>query len=164
MISDGKNKLLKIGLNPDVITCFQRVYEQYKDQPIEIVEELQTNDTIDFKCQSVYDHMCKYVYYKIDKDGDQFIKTPARLIRDGFGDCKSFTMFVACCLHCLGIPFIVRFVNFDGTDQYTHVYPVAIDEAGQEIIMDMCETSKEGIPYYGYARPYKKKKDLYYGR
>ena len=72
-------------------------------------------------------------------------------------------MFIASCLHCLGIRCIVRFVNFDGGDQYTHVYPVAIDERGREIIMDYCETDNEGIPYYGYARPYEAKKDLIYG-
>lgn len=165
MISDGKNKLLKIGLNADVISCFRQLYEQYKEQPQEItLKELRPTDPIDFNCQSIYDHMCKNVFYKIDRDGDQYIKSPARLLADHCGDCKSLTMFVACCLHCLGIPHIVRFVNFDGGDQYTHVYPVAIDEAGHEIIMDMCETNKDGIPYYGYARPYKRKKDLYYGR
>lgn len=163
MISDGKNRLLKIGVNTDVISCFKQCYEWDKEQPRELVQRIAPTGTIDQKCQSIYNHLCKYVFYKIDPDGDQYIKTPARLLTDGYGDCKSLTMFIACCLHCLNIPFVIRFVNFDGTDQYTHVYPVAFDEYG-EIIMDFCEQSKDGIPYYGYARPYKKKKDLYYGR
>jgi hypothetical protein len=55
-------------------------------------------------------------------------------------------------------------VNFDGGDQFTHVYPVAIDESGREIVLDMCETTDDGTPYIDYARPYKKKKDIYYGK
>ena len=100
--------------------------------------------------------------YKLDKDGEQLIKSPARFLADGCGDCKSYTMFIACCLHCLGIPCIVRFVNFDGGDQWTHVYPVAIDENGNEIIMDACETDSDRVPLFGYAREFAKKKDIIY--
>lgn len=162
MISDGKNTLLKIGYNGDVISCWKSVYEEYKDQPRDLVKKIRYG-SVDDQCQAIFRHLCEHVYYKLDTEGDQYIKTPARLIDDGCGDCKSLTMFIACCLHCLGIPFIVRFVNFDGGEQYTHVYPVAIDEYGNEIVLDYCETDEDGIPYYDYARPYKKKKDLIYG-
>ena len=84
------------------------------------------------------------------------------MLADKCGDCKSYTMFIACCLHCLGIPCKVRFVNFDGGSQWTHVYAVAIDETGNEIIMDACELNDEGKPYYDYARRYSKKLDINY--
>lgn len=164
MISDGKNTLLKIGDNIDVVTCFQQCYNVYKDQPKEHAQKIAPTGDIDSKCQSIFGYLCNHVYYKLDPDDKQFIKTPARLLTDGYGDCKSLTMYIASCLHCLHIPCIVRFVNFDGGDQYTHVYPVAIDEAGREIVMDMCETNEAGIPYYGYARQFKVKKDIYYGK
>ena len=167
MTSDGRNELLRIGVNSDVVACWQECYELFKEQPRDHVKDICYGGTIDDKCQAVFGHLCNHVYYLLDPDGVQYIKSPARLLKDGCGDCKSLTMYIACCLHCLGIPHIVRFVNFDGGNQYTHVYPVAIDENGQEIIMDMCETDKgsevNGVPYYGYARPYKKKKDIYYG-
>ena len=163
MISDGKNTLLKIGGNADVVTCFQSCYQQFKEQPRELVKELQ-GMRVNEKCESVFGYLCDNVYYQLDPDGEQYIKSPARLLADGCGDCKSLTMFIASCLHCLRIPCIVRFVNFDGGAQYTHVYPVAIDENGKEIILDMCETDDEGTPYYDYARPYSKKKDIYYGK
>ena len=53
-----------------------------------------------------------------------------------------------------------RFVNFDGSDQFTHVYAVALDEQGNEIILDACETDNSGMQIYDYARPYVKKKDF----
>ena len=167
MYSDGRNQLLKVGVNSDVVECWQKCYEWFKDQPKKLVRDIKDSGTIDERCQAIFGYLCNHVYYLLDKEGDQYIKSPARLLADGCGDCKSLTMFIASCLHCCGIPCIVRFVNFDGGRQYTHVYPVAIDEYGQEIVMDMCETDQgietNGIPLYRYARPYKKKYDIYYG-
>ena len=167
MISDGRNELLRVGVNSDVVECWKICYERFKDQPEDIVQDIKYVGTINDRCEAVFGHLCKHVQYLLDKDGEQLIKSPARLIADGYGDCKSLTMFIACCLHCLGIKFIVRFVNFDGGRQYTHVYPVAINEYGQEIIMDMCETTSGfetiGMPRYNYARPYAKKLDIIYG-
>lgn len=163
MIADGKNKLLCVGINTDVLDCWTKCYELFKEQPREILCDVQTHGNIDDKCQDIFGYLCNNVRYKLDDDGKQYIKSPARLIHDGCGDCKSLTMFIACCLHCLGIRHIVRFVNFDGGTQYTHVYPVAIDEQGNEIIMDMCETDNDGTPIYDYARPYKRKKEFIYG-
>lgn len=166
MIADGKNTFLMAGFNADIVNCWKRCYEQFKDQPQELVSDLKLcgSASIDDKCQAIFAYMINNTYYKLDEDGEQLIKSPARFLADKCGDCKSYTMFIASCLHCLGIPCKVRFVNFDGGSQYTHVYPVAIDENGNEIIMDACELNDEGIPYYDYARPYTKKKELYYVR
>ena len=154
------------GVNSDIVACWCSCYERFKDQPKKIVRDLNITGvgaiSVDQACQSIYDYMIKHTRYKLDTDGEQLIKSPGRFIADGCGDCKSYTMFIASCLHCLGIPCIVRFVNFDGGDQYTHVYPVAIDENGNEIVMDACELNEQGIPYYDYARPYAKKKDIVY--
>lgn len=163
MISDGKNTFLMAGLNSDIVECWKKCYEQFKDQPQDLIDEdVRRAQSIDEKCQAIFGYMVNNTYYQLDRDGEQLIKSPARLIADGCGDCKSYTMFIASCLHCLGIPCKVRFVNFDGGKQFTHVYPVAIDECGNEIVMDACELNDDGIPYYDYARPYMKKKEIYY--
>lgn len=162
MISDGKNTFLMSGLNGDIVTCWKKCYEQFKNQPMDIVSEIRSAATIDDKCQAVFGYMVSNTRYQLDADGEQLIKSPARLLADGCGDCKSYTMFIACCLHCLGIHCKVRFVNFDGGKQYTHVYPVAIDEQGNEIPMDACELDTDGTPLYDYARRYMKKKEIYY--
>lgn len=161
MISDGQNKFMMSGFNSDIVDCWKKCYEEFKEQPRSLVSNIAAG-TIDEKCQDVFDYMIKNTWYQLDRDGEQLIKSPARLLADGCGDCKSYTMFIACCLHCLGIPCKVRFVNFDGGSQYTHVYAVAIDEQGNEIIMDACELDTDGTPLYDYARRYTKKKDIYY--
>lgn len=162
MKSTGINDLICVGVNKDVVEAWKYVYQKCKDQPAAILEAELYNLPVDEKCRAVFSYLARNVRYKIDPYGVQWIKTPARLLRDGQGDCKSFTMFIASCLHCLGVPVIVRFVNFDGGYQFTHVYPVAIDEWGNEIVLDACETDKENQPIYGYARPYKNKKDIKY--
>lgn len=151
------------GNNADIISCWRKCYEKFKDQPKDIIgKDVKCSGTIDEKCQAIFGYMVSNTRYVLDSEGEQKIKSPGRFLRDGYGDCKSYTMFLASCLHCLHIPHKVRFVNFDGGDQYTHVYAVAIDEQGNEIIMDACELNEDRIPYYDYARPYAKKKDLYY--
>lgn len=162
MISDGKNTFLLAGKNTDIVNSWTRCYEQFKEQPRELVTELAGCGSVDDQCQAIFGYMVTNTRYQLDKDGEQLIKSPARFIKDACGDCKSYTMFIASCLHCLGIPCIVRFVNFDGGNQYTHVYPLAIDEYGREIVMDACELDTDGTPLYGYARPYTKKKEFKY--
>lgn len=158
MVSDGKNTLVEIGYNGDIINAELACYHQWKRQPVDLVSNL--DGTVDERCESVFSYLVDRVEYKLDDEGMQYIKSPARLLADGYGDCKSLTMFIACCLHCLGIKHIIRFVNFDGGNQYTHVYPVAIDEYGNEIILDACEKDDDGVILYNYARSYKKKKDF----
>ena len=166
MISDGINTLIAIGLNDDVLASEIALYEEYKDMPMdEVLAYVESGRTVDEKCELLFDFLTRQVGYKLDKIGDQYIKTPARLLADRCGDCKSLTMFINCALHQLGIPHIFRFVNFDGGCQYTHVYPVAIDEYGREIILDACEKdNSDGLIWYNYARPFVKKKDFRYER
>lgn len=160
MQSDGKNVLLETGYNSDVIENMLSCYRQWRNQPTDIVRSL--SGSIDKRCESVFAYLVNHVSYRLDDDGMQYIKSPARLLADGEGDCKSLTMFIACCLHCMGIKHIIRFVNYDGGSQYTHVYPVAIDEIGNEIILDACEKDQDGVILYDFARPYKRKKDFVY--
>lgn len=161
MYSSGINDLLCYGDNRDVVKNVVSCYERWKEQPREIVNDLRGLD-IDTQCMSIFAYLVEHTQYKLDEAGKQFIKSPARLLKDGCGDCKSLTMFISCCLHCLGIKHIIRFVNFDGGTQFTHVYPIAIDENGNEIILDACETDENGLPIYGYAREYKLKKEFIY--
>lgn len=161
MYSDGKNTYITFGKNSDVVTNVVYYYDRWKDQPREIVKNLQNLNTED-KCWSIFDYLIKNVRYKEDIAGYQYIKSPARLLADGEGDCKSMTIFIASCLHCLGIPHTIRFVNFDGGKQYTHVYPIAYDTNGQSIILDAVERDEDNMPVFDYARPYKGKKDIYF--
>lgn len=158
MVADGRNTLITVGLNNDVVRSELACYERWKEQPCELVQNLR--GSVDERCEAIFAYLTDHVVYKLDDEGNQYIKSPARLLKDGCGDCKSLTMFLACCLHCMGIEHIIRFVNYDGGNQYTHVYPVAIDEDGNEIALDACEKDQDGVILYNYARAFKKHKDF----
>ena len=163
MIADGINKLMCNGYNSDVINAMRSCYEQWKEQPMDHVAPMASSSySVNDKCEAVFGHLVDNVSYQLDPEGYQYIKSPARLLKDGCGDCKSLTMYICCCLYCLGVKHKMRFVNFDGGNQYTHVYAVAIDEGGNEIILDACEKDEDGMTLYDYARPYSKKKDIIY--
>lgn len=161
MQSKGYNNLVCYGDNRDVVRVVCELYERWKEQPREAIAPELFNMPIEDACRSLFGYLVENVHYKLDSYGCQYIKSPARLLSDENGDCKSLTMFLSCCLHCLGINHIIRFVNFDGGDQFSHVYAVAKD-GGREIILDACELDQNGIPVFNYARPYVKKLDFEY--
>ena len=109
-------------------------------------------------CYSLFCYVLDNVQYKEDPGNNQFVKTPARLIRDGVGDCKSMCIFICSCVKCLGIPCKMRFVSFDEREIYSHVYAVAIAD-GREIIVDPVERLNSE-PVFDWARAYTYKKDL----
>lgn len=174
-LATGENRLMAEGYNDDIVRCFQECYEEFKDQPnfipcndgyegVYLLDLIRNNGyDIDGKCQSIFAYLADNVNYLLDPGDNQFIKSPSRLLMDRNGDCKSLTMFLVSCLHCLGISHKVRFVSFDKWNNcYSHVYAVAIDEQGDEIILDACELDPSGRELYDYARPYTSKKDLIY--
>ncbi len=160
MQADGKNLYIKLGDNRDIVANIIKYYELWRNQPQKLVSGIYNLD-VEEQCYAIFCYVLNNVAYKEDRAGYQFIKSPARLLKDGIGDCKSMTIFVASCLYCLGIPHKIRFVNFDGGDQYTHVYAVAIDR-GREIIIDCVERDAQGQPIFNYAREYAKKIDISY--
>lgn len=157
----GRNDYLKFGNNRDVVFYVKKYYEQWREQPQEIVQNLDGMSRME-QCRYIFDYLLEHVQYVVDEPGSQLIKSPARLIADGTGDCKSMTIFIASCLHCLGIPHTIRFVNFDGGTQYTHVYPIAFGDDGDLIILDAVERDAKQQPIFNYARPFAKNKDIYY--
>lgn len=159
--ASGINDLLAYGDNRSVVNNVISCYLNWRDMPADIVNELRGLD-VDEQCRSIFAYLVEHVTYQLDPAGVQYIKSPARLLKDSYGDCKSLTIFIASCLHCLGIRHTIRFVNFDGGFQYSHVYPIAYDEYGNEIILDACELDKNKQPIYNYARVYRRKKEFTY--
>lgn len=161
MVSDGKNNFLLRGLNNDVVKNVLAHYERHANQTAELVAELRECSPIE-ACEAVFWYVIDNVRYKEDEGNKQFIKSPARLLADGVGDCKSMSIFVASCLHCLGIKHAFRFVNFYDGKQYTHVYVVA-DCNGEIIIIDPVEKVGENKePMFNFARKFSNKKDFWY--
>lgn len=159
MRSDGVNILVSNkGNNQTVIQTIRDVYRDHRHTCSELVESLQGYSVVEC-CESVFDYVVDYVEYREDPGNNQYVKTPARLLDDGIGDCKSMAVFVASCLHCLGIKCCFRFVSFNMKPIYTHVYVVALDEQGNEIIIDPVERIN-GLAKFNYAQSFILKRDI----
>lgn len=154
MYSDGKKILKKRRGNTDDI--IREVFETFNDtwqQCAEVAPTLRGADEYE-TCRNIFDYIIRYVEYIEDPAGEQNVKTPGRLRRDGFGDCKSMAIMAASFCRCLGIDCLFRFVAF-GTENVTHVYVVT---AGG-VIIDPVERV-DGKPKFDYAGNYTKKIDM----
>lgn len=138
-----------------VVDCYNSDYSQVQ----ELADNLPGNDTLS-RCRAVFDFVDKNIKYQIDPLQKQWIRTPARLWSDGEGDCKSFSIFICSCLRCMGIPHLFRFAAYEGNSDPTHVYAVAIDEDGKEIIVDPVYRDENGKAVFNKECPYTKKIDM----
>lgn len=138
-----------------VVDCYNSDYAQVQ----ELADNLPGNDTLS-RCRAVFDFVDKNIKYQIDPLQKQWIRTPARLWSDGEGDCKSFSIFICSCLRCMGIPHLFRFAAYEGDSDPTHVYAVAIDESGKEIIVDPVYRDENGKAVFNKECPYTKKIDM----
>lgn len=138
-----------------VVDCYNSDYSQVQ----ELADNLPGNDTLS-RCRAVFDFVDKNIKYQIDPLQKQWIRTPARLWSDGEGDCKSFSIFICSCLRCMGIPHLFRFTAYEGNSDPTHVYAVAIDESGKEIIVDPVYRDENGKAVFNKECPYTKKIDM----
>lgn len=138
-----------------VVDCYNSDYSQVQ----ELADNFPGNDTLS-RCRAVFDFVDKNIKYQIDPLQKQWIRTPARLWSDGEGDCKSFSIFICSCLRCMGIPHLFRFAAYEGNSDPTHVYAVAIDESGKEIIVDPVYRDETGKAVFNKECPYIKKIDM----
>ena len=163
MIAEGINRLVtNRGGNADVISAVKEVFEQYRNSVSNDVQDLRV-ETFYNKCLNIFYYVLDNVRYQEDFGVYQLVKTPARLISDGVGDCKSMAIFIASCLWCLGCDVVrFRFVSFDNSNIYTHVYVVATHN-GETITIDPVERIN-GQPVFNYARSCVRYKDLEYKR
>lgn len=138
-----------------VVDCYNSDYAQVQ----ELADNLPGNDTLS-RCRAVFDFVDKNIKYQIDPLQKQWIRTPARLWSDGEGDCKSFSIFICSCLRCMGIPHLFRFAAYEGNSDPTHVYAVAIDESGKEIIVDPVYRDENGKAVFNKECTYTKKIDM----
>lgn len=159
MIENKKILITSRGGNKQVINTILEVLAENINSCCNLVQNLTGLNTYD-KCYSVFEYVVNNVAYVEDSGNNQYIKTPARTLHDGYADCKSMAILVACCLQSLNVDYVIRFVDFTGNKIYTHVYVVAYDN-GREIVIDPVERVN-GQPIFDYATKYVNKIDYRY--
>ena len=155
MKADGKRLVINSkGYTVDIVNEISTCFGLYWTQCRELADSLRGRNERG-TCKKIFDYVLDHVRYREDGSEEQQIKTPARLLADGVGDCKSMSLFVASCLRCLDIPAVFRYVSFAADNVPTHVYVVT--RSG--IVIDPVERVA-GQPLFDYARPYTHKQDI----
>ena len=155
MVVEGKTTVINPrGRTKDIIREVLQTYKLYCWSCKDLAETLRRGSEYD-TAKAVFDFVLENVQYREDREGVQWIRTPARLLSDGEGDCKSMSILVASLLTNLGIECFFRFVSFSKNKQITHVYVVT--ESG--IIIDVVERVN-GQPIFNYASEYTYKQDM----
>lgn len=104
-------------------------------------------------CRAVFSWVYDRVQYQRDPEGIEAVKGPIRTIMDQFADCEDMQILVCTILYNKKIPFIIRTTVYNWQTGVQHIYPVALDPDGKEIVID-CVTNK-----FDYEVPYLKKYD-----
>jgi hypothetical protein len=121
----GKKSFINRNFNTgDIMKLVLDCYRGHNKQLSSFSQQLRGN-TVEETCYNVWKFIKDNIRYHVDKGGNQYVQTPAALWSSKVGDCKSFAVFAASCLHNLGIDGVIRFVSYDATDAIPkHVYVV----------------------------------------
>src|SRR5574343_357488 len=101
----GTNPLLTNGADVfQTVDYIEKLVKQTLDQTKKIAPVLKGASLMD-TCKKIFDFCYGHIQYKLDKPGEEQLRTPARAWKDrrtGI-DCDCFSIFVSSILHKLGI-------------------------------------------------------------
>jgi len=148
------------GGTSDIIRVVMMAYDIESDTQIyELAERLKGSTTVE-TCHNIWKYLVENINYRADSDGNdgEMIRTPARLVHDRKGDCKSYSLFTAVILRYLKIKHVFRFVSYSSVKEATHVYCVAFDK-GREVVIDA--VAKQQLNYdFGFEKQYSFRCDM----
>ncbi|MCB9335823.1 MAG: hypothetical protein H6586_06720 [Flavobacteriales bacterium] len=144
----------------DTLANMQRIAVKDAYQVQQIAEGLRGN-TVRETAHNIWNWLREHTHYKLDEEGIEELRTPARSIIDGqkglsdpnYGiDCDDYTILISALLLNLGIDHEYRVVAFEEKGKFQHIYPVAIDTKGNTYVIDVVPE----IPRFNYeAQPIK---------
>lgn len=105
--------------------------------------------------EKIWRFVRKNIRYRRDASGRELVKSPGATWRDGYGDCKSMSVFVASLLRNLGYSYFFRVARYDAAyPEQGHIYPVVILPNGDQVIVDAVN------PRFNQEWEYWKKEDF----
>lgn len=88
--------------------------------------------TLQETCKNVFDFLYNHIQYKLDKDGVEQLRRPARSWADRRSgiDCDCYSIFASSILTNLGISHSLRIIELKNKGYYQHIYVVVPDGSG----------------------------------
>lgn len=104
------------------------------------------------KAEKLYYWLRQNIQYVKEPSHDQTAKTIQRILADGYGDCKHFTIIAAAIMKALHMPVYIRVIDQAG--RWNHIYTVLKYPSGETIIMDPV------FPMFDQEAPHRRKLDI----
>ncbi len=108
----------------DTVNLIRDTINAYSESPfvVNLTAKLQSKyKTVDEFTRALFIYADKSVKYQRDQPGHERVTTPKRLIQDGVGDCKKFTVLIGAVLKKAGFNPLLKVVSYDG-ESYAHIY------------------------------------------
>lgn len=130
----GTNPLLSKGADVyQTIGYVEQVVKQTLDHTAKIAPVLK-GSTLHETCRNIFNFCYGNIQYKLDKAGEEQLRTPARAWKDrktGI-DCDCFSIFVSSILHNLGIKHAYRICEINDKGYFQHIYIVVPSDQSKE--------------------------------
>ena len=108
-----------------------------------VIREVEAKDRLS-QMAALYDWLKAHWSYVNDPIEVELVKDPERILEEiekhgrALGDCDDASTFLVAACRTIGIPATFTRVGFDGSlgDSYSHVYAVATDQHGRQVVLD----------------------------
>ena len=135
-LPDGKaHQIVKFHSTDDIIKQMEKAHYD-NSAYAKIIAGQFRGGSVRQTCKNIFKFIKSHIQYRIEPANMQTTKSLQRLISDGYGDCKHYSGLFAALLSALNIKHHYRFVSYRSDRTPTHVYVVAYDEQGQQIVCD----------------------------
>ncbi len=139
----------------DIIKAIKNYHNLHKKQYDEISEEFWTGDP-HTTTKNLFKFLKHYVRYHVEPEHDQTIKSPGRIIQEGYGDCKHYASFINGVVDSLerkGYPIssCYRFVSDVPGKDVHHVFAV-VNTKGRDYWVDPVLSSFDERPNFHNIR------------
>ncbi len=122
---DGKDKIEYAQVvNGNIIKTIHKNMSRATELTKDIAPYFK-GDNVEQTCKNIWEFLRHQIKYVKDED-NQDIKLPNRFLKEGTGDCKSYSLFAGSILKNLGIPEAFRYASYTSDPTPQHVYVVAI--------------------------------------
>lgn len=140
----GTNPLLSKSADVyQTVDYVEQVVKQTLDHTEKLAPKLRGTSLAE-TCRRIFNFCYGHIQYKLDKPGEEQLRTPARSWKDrktGI-DCDCFSIFVSSILHNLGIKHAYRICEINNKGYFQHIYIIVpVDQSsslvsGKYIIID----------------------------
>lgn len=115
----------------------ERIVKETLDQTAKIAPLLRGNNLLD-TCKKVWNFIYNHIQYKLDKEGVEELREPARSWHDRFTgvDCDCMSIFASSILTNLGINHKLRIARYEGTWQHVYVIVPLPDSRQKYYVID----------------------------